>query len=233
MNTSSRFLLCISLVLGWSAGALGGLVITDTDIVGGHYVYDLTFGEMDTVTVFEADVWQRVNCTVFKEPWQVYARFVQPTRGQHTASFVYKFDFSGTDWRPVHMDLQEYVLLVRTEDLNEDSRVVTAWSTDDVAYTTIQTCTSPVAPSQWANYPATMSVAVPGMPESIYYKVTMNNFDSNGFSLVQTQWNRQVSTSPPPDGFRVDFTVEKPPVPEPAVLGLLGLAMLGARRRRA
>jgi hypothetical protein len=222
------------MVLGLCTTAGAGLAITDADIVGRHYVYDLTYAEMASSATFDNDVWQQSNVFVYQEPWPAYARFVEPTRGGSSASFVYRFDFSGTDYRPTHLDLREYVLMVRTEDLNENSRVVTAWSTDNATYTTIQTCTTPVAPSsQWAAYPADISEDVSGFPDAVYYRVTMQNFDGNGFSLVQTQWNRQVSTSPPPDFFRVDFTVAVPPVPEPMGLGCLALPLLARRRRRS
>ena len=98
-----------------------------------------------------------------------------------------------------------------------------AWSTDNMSYNTIQTCISPVSPSQWAHYRLTINPAIADLPDVVYYRVTMENFDTNGFSLVQTQWNRQISTSPAPtdtnaDSFRVDFTVQE--IPEAATLAL-------------
>src|SRR5688572_5089748 len=43
------------------------LVISDGDIVGGHYTYDLTYTEMNDSSTFNADVFSQTHISVLQE----------------------------------------------------------------------------------------------------------------------------------------------------------------------
>jgi len=219
-------------VFAWER-ANATLIISDANIAEGHYVYDLTFAEMSSNTVFDADVWAQSNVDAFQEPisWGG-ARYVRAEPGRFTASFTYLFDFSATTYRPVHMDLRDYLAIFNNEDPDENTVITTDWSLDGTDYNLIQVLETPERPTVGIGQAGSAVMALPDLPPLIYYRVVMTNGDADGFTLVQNQWNRQSLPSGDDRYFRVDFTVVQ--VPEPTtlnVLALYSLAVLGRRRR--
>jgi len=208
--------------------ASAGLVITNANISGGHYVYDLTYAEMGSNTVFSNDVYSTTNAYA---EFLYGAAYVTGPRGGNFAQFVYKFDFSGTKYVPTRLDLRDRLVIFKTEDPNEHSHLTSAWSIDNVAYTTLHfldshTYSPPVGDTGAVTY----AINLPARPPAVYFRVTFENFDANGFSLCATEWNRQMSSET--THFRADFTMEIPPVPEPASLVLLGLGCAAVLVRR-
>ena len=230
MCTRGGLALLVAVALAWSH-ANAALIITDADIAAGHYIYDLTYAEMVDGTVFDTDVYAQSNVSVYAEPssWGG-ARYVRAERGYSTAGFTYLFDFSNTAYRPVHMDLRDSLSMFNNEDPNEDTVITTAWSTDGTNYSTIQVLESPERPTLGIGQTGSAGIAFTDLPATVYYRVTMVNSDSNGFSNVQNQWNRQSPPSGNANRFRVNFATKH--VPEPTTVSLLALGALGLLRRR-
>jgi hypothetical protein len=198
---------CVAcLVLAFPA-AQASLVISNSDIAGGHYIYDLTYEEMVAgPAVFTGDVFFTTNITWF-------GSIIRTFDSQHEggvymyAEIVYRFDFTGTDYVPTNMIVRDDLTLFNNHDPNENSLSTTAWSTNGVDYFTLHQLTSPVPPDVATSLVESASVALPSAPGVVYYRAAFTNFES-GFSEDQTQWNRL--DFPSDDAtrcFRVDFAV--------------------------
>lgn len=215
------FSLLLAITTAPQTEARAALVINNSDIVAGHYIYDLTFAETQNSTVFNNDVFFQSRISVMQEGG--VTNFVTPdpsdNSGYTTASLVYKFDFSTTDFRPVSLDLYDNIFAFYHPSVAET--VVTSYSLDGINYTPIHTAsTVGQTTSQSANGFVTIDLS--SQPTAVYYQVEFTADTSTfGYGYLGAQWNRLEAPSQP---FEADFTVVA--VPEPATAGLLGLAAL-------
>lgn len=221
--------------LGLHSEAKAALVISDGDISSGHYIYDLTYVEMNTSTVFDNDVLSQVRMEVVQEGTD-NPNYLSPIRsdnsGYTTAEFTYKFDFTTTSYRPTSVNVYD-ILTGVWPDGGPHETLTTAYSLDGINYTPIRTLTTVGATSfVFLNSNGTTNVDLSSMPSVFYYKTTFVANDlSFGFGWNGAQWNRTLSDFTP---FSTDFTVVA--VPEPGAVALLvmggSLVLVGGLRRK-
>lgn len=222
------------LTLGGLSGTQAALVINNGDIVGNHYVYDLTYAEMVGSTVFNNDVLSQTRSQVVQEGPGA-PRFVSPdmndNSGYTSAEFIYKFDFSTTSYLPTSLNI--YDSLTAVWDGGPHETLTTAYSLDGVNYTTIRSLTTVGADSfEYLDSRSANVIDLSSNPSALYYKVTYVANDSTfGFSWNGAQWNRVVDDMTP---FTADFTVASVPEPTAGALwaGAGIFAMFQMRRKR-
>jgi hypothetical protein len=230
IESLKRLLLSLAAILAASATASAALVIDDSDISGGHYVYDLSFADLATPTTFNNDVFSQLNVAVgIAGSGAGERRFVRTTAGtSNTAEFIYKFDFTSTSFRPVSLSLTDIVFAFGTNmPSGVNLTATTAYSTDGTNYTTVDTLTA-TNPNNPSSSLSPVAINFAGTPDVVYYR-TRFTVDSGNIGQDYGQWDRM---GPSDDArFVADFTV----VPEPSTAMLVlvaGAAALGFSRRR-
>jgi hypothetical protein len=212
--------------------AYGALMINNADITAGgtEYKYDLSFAEL-TSTNFNNDVFTKSNVEVVAAgSGTSERRFVRTVSGQTSAEFVYKFDFTNTDYRPTSLDLTDvlFVFGVNAAD-GQTLTGTTAYSLDGTTYNQIRTLSSSKTsnPQNPNSGPGVTTIALPTQPGVVYYKFT-GSVSSGTFPQDAVHWNRMG----PSDATRfiADFTVAAVPEPSAAAL-MLGAGALFLRRR--
>jgi hypothetical protein len=226
-----------AVVLAGPGGASARAVtITDANISGGHYVYDLTFAETANNTVLVAEAASVTGLTCYVDNWNagitLHEIIGNNTNGT-SAGLTYVFDFSHANYRPTAMNLRETFTLFTNIHGPDLTQAWSGWSTDGVTWTTMTNFTTPqmgYGGGTLTQYGTTFS----GLPALVYYKMSMTTLPGDTDHVLtadQNQWNRIDSTNA--NSFLVNFTVT--PVPEPITLAgfvLGGLAVLRYRKSR-
>ena len=178
------------------------IVVSDAEISGGKYVYQLTFAEMTAApgNKFATDLSESENIKLVSTPRERYVIPVPGTSGY----FLYVFDFSQASYRPVHLVLRDgfYSIL--------DGSIAQSFiSTDGLDWTAMNQHLAP-GKSTLSFCTQEEGLLVRGqMPERVYYLVTFNATQSE-FQGSQTQWNRLLEGDNDRDKcFRLEFDVER------------------------
>ena len=200
------------------------LVITDAQIVGNHYTYDLTFGETANNAVLNADALSVTRLTCCVDTWnptELHEIIAYKTNST-SAGVLYKFDFSQTTYRPTALSLREKFNLFNNIHGHDLTLAWSGWSTDATTWTTITSFTTPQNTPHGGGTVTNYQTVIPGMPEVVYYQMSMTTQTGDADGVLtedHNQWNRISATST--DYFLADFTMAE--VPEP--LTLLGLTL--------
>lgn len=210
-------------VLGVASATNAALVITNSDIVSDHYIHSLTFDTMGTSTLTDQAV-SYANIVYYNEGLTRYFCGNSGANGELT----FKYDFSSLAYRPTSVVFNDGFI-----DFTNNSAISlkSEWSTDGVNWTPLTSLTGGVNwNGNYSDVSGTYPISLSGLPDTVYYRVTMTKTDGGFGSATQTQWSRVNYWNR--DGYSANFTVTA--VPEPAALGLLGLGgLLAIGRRRA
>ena len=234
-NPMKTLIITSGLLLGLlSLQVQAALNINDPDISGGHYMYNLTYSDMNNSTKFDNDVFSQLRMEVVQEG-VANPNYLSPIRsdnsGYTTAQFIYKFDFSLTSYLPTSVDIFDHQVAV-WPDGGPHETLTSSYSTDGVNYTPIRTLSTDGATSfEFLTSSGTTTIDLSSAnTQVLYYKETFVADDLTfGFGWNGAQWNRSASDSDPT--FTANFTVAA--VPEPSALWLIvgGLMALVAVKR--
>ncbi|AHF94330.1 hypothetical protein OPIT5_12345 [Opitutaceae bacterium TAV5] len=213
----------LAVLMGLPAVLHAALSISDADIQDGKYIYDLTFADMTTTSPstgqFFEDVWSWSNIALSTEDNWKYVRAIDTS-----ANFIYKFDFSDTNFRIEKVDIAGTGRLFGDTTGNIVGTVSIYYSLtgNDDDWTLITSSDNKGFTGSTTNrgYNTAASITLTELAETFWYKVV---FDvEKGTASTRYQWNRINSTDNP---FTVTFDVAA--VPEPATVALLsGLSVL-------
>jgi hypothetical protein len=228
MRGGSHWIALVAAVLCLAAQpAAATLVITNSSIVGGHYVYDLTFNETANNTVLNADALSVTRLTCYVDNWnpgttlhEVIAYYTNST----SAGLVYKFDFSQTNYRPSSFALREAFTLFNNIHGHDLTLAWSGWSTDNVTWTTVTSFTTPQGTTYGGGTVTNYTSPALSWPSVVYYKMSMTTQPGDGDGVLtadHNQWNRIDSSNA--NAFRADFTMTM--VPEPATCVLLATSI--------
>jgi hypothetical protein len=223
-------------LIGPGGASARAVSITNANIVGGHYVYDLTFAETANNTVLLADTTSVTRLTCYVDNWNpnTLHEIMPYYTNSSSAGLTYVFDFSHTNYRPTAMNLREAFTLFNNIHGPDLTRAWSGWSTNGSTWTTITDFTTPQNLTYGGGTLTQYGTTFSGLPALVYYKMSMTTLPGDGDGVLtadQNQWNRIDSTNA--GSFLVNFTVT--PVPEPITLAgfaLGGLALLRYRRNR-
>jgi len=218
----------LAIALSAAAPAFAALSITNGDISGGHFIYDLSFDELANSTVFDNDVFSQSNVSVIQQGTGINERrYVAANTGETSASLVYAFDFSGTSWLPEAVTFKTYLFAV--DDASNTYKIEADYSLNGVDWSLLRVIdTSSTTGNQTTVGDNTLDFSSLGsLPDTVYYRVTYTAL-SGTVQNTHTQWSRSADGQ---SNFSADFTV----IPEPYTTGLLfgasALVLIVLKRR--
>jgi len=186
-------------------GAHAEIEISDNDVQGDVYHFNLGWDAMANDEAFEAAVLEKSdNLKVAKEvsPSGEEARFVAVS-GSNSACMIFKFDFS-----KIHRKIETASVGSRVFNLLPGVKVLMEYSFDGRTWTKIAERTYTEEENQ-STFTAGEVVIEPKKTEqTFYYRAQFWPPEGGAFSGFATQWNR-IFSGPDYDGFTVTISAPK------------------------
>lgn len=216
MKLVDKILVTTAICAALASSGHAALKITNDDITDNKYTFSLSFDNLATSTKFNDTIFQSNNVSVSSDgSGDNLRRFVRALGSVTTASFIYAFDFSDTDYTPTSLSLYDVTFT------QSGTTVKTSYSIDGMAsWTTIRTTTG--------GNTATIDLSsLTG--QTVYYKVEFvgPNGGTSNIPNLSAQWARGADGSTP---FKTEFTVVSN-IPEPSsailLMGGFSIAAVG------
>lgn len=217
-------------LLATSAVLQAGLTIVNSSIVNDKYLYNLNYDKLDGLQ-FLNDVESYSNVVSRTEGnW----RYVYAT--DTSANFVYKFDFSQTDFRPESVTISGGGYLFGDNTGNFAGTVSiyyrigeSATGNPDDGYVLLTSANNTFTGSTTSrSYNGGVQLsfsALSSLPETFYYKVVFNV--TKGAVSNRYQWDRlNISTAGTNSGFTASFDMIAIPEPAAITLAFGGISIL-------